>query len=345
MILTQILICNILLLIGVAVTLTDAFTVLPIAKTLLPGRSLCPSTRSISRSPTTIQLSEKNSPEDNKATDLTASQILMPWKVDIPDEYRSEIFEAEANTPAGQQRKQRMGFYTSGTLLGGVIAAGNIYLTTVREYSMAPSFEDDIEMLRDGGYDWVVDNPVLSFVLLNGIGGGMGLLAFGAFATMLELEQRSKSQAVQEIWDELLRRRESKETKKKSKKKKQKKKRSKEKKRLVALSEVIREETPATVSKDSSAAAATINVVESGGSSKSTAAEGKEEKKASGGILDKMKGFYEKADSMAASQALLLNKKLEEEGLVEKITDESGLRVIGKEAASKLVEQRDKKQD
>jgi hypothetical protein len=43
-------------------------------------------------------------------------------------------------------------------------------------------------------------------------------------------------------------------------------------------------------------------------------------------------------DSMATSQALLLNKKLEEEGILEKITDETGLKVIGKEAAAKLVE-------
>ena len=37
---------------------------------------------------------------------------------------------------------------------------------------------------------------------------------------------------------------------------------------------------------------------------------------------------------MAASQALLLNKKLEDAGIVEKITDETGLKVIGKQAAS-----------
>ena len=59
-------------------------------------------------------------------------------------------------------------------------------------------------------------------------------------------------------------------------------------------------------------------------------------KQEDGGILGKIKGFYEKADSMAASQALLLNKELEDRGVVEKITDETGLKVIGKEAASKL---------
>ena len=51
-----------------------------------------------------------------------------------------------------------------------------------------------------------------------------------------------------------------------------------------------------------------------------------ETKKRSEGVMDKLKEWCEKADSMAASQALLLNKKLEDEGIVEKITDESGLK-------------------
>jgi hypothetical protein len=42
---------------------------------------------------------------------------------------------------------------------------------------------------------------------------------------------------------------------------------------------------------------------------------------------------------MAASQALLLNKKLEDAGVVEKITDETGLKVIGKEEAAKQKQQ------
>ncbi len=61
-----------------------------------------------------------------------------------------------------------------------------------------------------------------------------------------------------------------------------------------------------------------------------------EEEEGEGGILGKIKGFYEKADSMAASQALLLNKELEDRGVLDKITDETGLKVVGKEAAAKL---------
>ena len=56
------------------------------------------------------------------------------------------------------------------------------------------------------------------------------------------------------------------------------------------------------------------------------------------GILSTLKNFYEKADSMAASQALLLNKELEDRGIIEKITDETGLKVIGKEAAAAATE-------
>mmetsp|Transcript_21006 Transcript_21006/g.34147 ORF Transcript_21006/g.34147 Transcript_21006/m.34147 type:complete len:151 (+) Transcript_21006:292-744(+) len=59
------------------------------------------------------------------------------------------------------------------------------------------------------------------------------------------------------------------------------------------------------------------------------------------GIFGSIKGFYKKADSMAASQALLLNKELEDRGIVEKITDETGLKVVGKEAAEKAKQQKE----
>ena len=59
------------------------------------------------------------------------------------------------------------------------------------------------------------------------------------------------------------------------------------------------------------------------------------------GLLGKLKGWYDQADSMAAAQALLLNKELEDKGVLEKITDETGLRVIGKDAAAKLQQQQE----
>lgn len=317
----------------------DAFTItMPNEKhgIMLAKRRLSPSTaakeRHRHRITQTVQLYQSSDDKDDKG--LTIEQILQPWKVDIPDEYRNQILTAEANTPAGKERKQRMNFYISGTLLGIVISSANLYLTTLREYDNASSFAEDVIFLNEQGYDWVTDNPVLSFFLLNGIGGGLGLLLFGACGTMVELEQRTKSESAQKIWDELVRRRESKEGKDKAAKKRTKqKKKKKQKKRLEALSEVIEETVTDELGSSVDTAATTVTLIE------------EEEKKSEGGILDKMKGFYDRADSMAASQALLLNKKLEEEGLLDKITDESGLRVIGKEAASKLQEEKDTKED
>ncbi len=51
---------------------------------------------------------------------------------------------------------------------------------------------------------------------------------------------------------------------------------------------------------------------------------------ASTSFADKARDLYEKADRMAAAQALLLNKELEDRGVLEKITDETGLKVVGK---------------
>ena len=47
-------------------------------------------------------------------------------------------------------------------------------------------------------------------------------------------------------------------------------------------------------------------------------------------LLEKAKNFYKEADALAAQNALLLNKELEERGVLEKITDKSGLKVVGK---------------
>lgn len=63
------------------------------------------------------------------------------------------------------------------------------------------------------------------------------------------------------------------------------------------------------------------------------------------GFMGKLKKFYNDADQLAASQALLLNKKLEDEGVLDKITDESGLKVIGKEAAAENAKKKESSTD
>jgi hypothetical protein len=118
-----------------------------------------------------------------------------------------------------------------------------------------------------------------------------------------------------------------------SNKKMSKKKRN----RLNALSEVIADDDKVETTKASTSVSSdeTKDVGEKTNANESTT---KEE----GGLFSKVKDFYEKADNMAASQALLLNKELEDRGVVDKITDETGLKVIGKEEAAKL---QNKKED
>ena len=110
----------------------------------------------------------------------------------------------------------------------------------------------------------------------------------------------------------------------------------KQKKRMSALEELMEEE-PAAVEK-SPVIEQQMAAAESQEKAVDQSTRNNEESE--GGILGKIKGFYEKADSMAASKALLLNKELEDRGMIEKITDETGLRVIGKEAAAKLKEKK-----
>ncbi len=256
------------------------------------------------------------------SNDEKSAMDIMTMKVDIPEEVRDEIFRAEANTPAAKDRNQRMALYAAMALIGIGFSSFNVFLSSVR--AEAGGAATDLSSIEELGFGWVGSNPITSFLLLNGIGGGISLIAAGFGGTMLELENRTKNENAEKIWKELQRRRSVSEGGSKQRKAAPaKKKKNKNKKRLSALSEVILEDERKTVVE---------NNVE---------AEGASESAQEGGLMDKMKDFYKKADDMAASQALLLNKELEDRGVVEKITDETGLKVIGKEAASKLSDKKE----
>jgi len=115
-----------------------------------------------------------------------------------------------------------------------------------------------------------------------------------------------------------------------------------QKKRLSALEELLDEDEPAIMlprDEDASEGTQRKGVVTNtdGTTADQSGEEVVEESSSSNndGIFGAITGFYKKADSMAASQALLLNKELEDRGILEKITDETGLKVVGKVAASK----------
>ncbi len=144
-------------------------------------------------------------------------------------------------------------------------------------------------------------------------------------------QQRTKNENAEKIWAELQRRKTQSESGTKTKKQKTKQKSNrkmskKNRKRLDALSEVIVEDDHEVLSTAPplTSEASEVPVPQDEKSSPNE------------GIFGKVKDFYAKADQIAQSQALILNKELEDRGVVEKITDETGLKVIGKEEAAKL---------
>ena len=153
------------------------------------------------------------------------------------------------------------------------------------------------------------------------------------------LQIRSKKENAEKIWQEIERRQSLKDNKVNKKKKKRSQltqSRSKrdmtgtQKKRLSALEELMVDDDNNDVDEVAVQEEVEQNTRDEGANTESK----EQEPTKDDGIIGKIKGFYDKADSMAASQALLLNKELEDRGVIDKITDESGLKVIGKEAAA-----------
>lgn len=282
--------------------------------------------------------------------------FLTPYESKIPPQLREEIYAAEANTPAAQERGQRVAIYILIAFCGILSAFFNGFLTEIR----ANGPDGNGVNLADAGFDWVVDNPVLSFLFLNKIGGGISLLGGAGAGLLAEAELDTKRINAEKIYEELERRRQAKmkkteaATSTSSSNNKKRKRPGKEAKRLVALSEVITPNERDTIKPlpvqvqqqeqviEPELATSTKAVVVVDATNDNNNNDNEESK--SEGLLGSLKSLYEKADTMAASQALLLNKQLEDAGIVEKITDETGLKVIGRDEAAKLKEKKEDSQ-
>ena len=265
--------------------------------------------------------------------------FLSPYDSKIPPELKDEIYKAEANTAAAKDRGQRIAIYSVVAFVGVLCAFFNFFLSELRTGADGVPGVD----LATAGFGWVEGNFVTSFLFLNKIGGGICLLGGAGAGLLAEAEFDTKRINAEKIYEEMVRRRDAKGGKKSDKSspsssgsKKKKRRSGKESKRLTALSEVVSDD-PSTAAEQALAPGdvdeddVTVDV--------DVPVESKEGQKDEGkGVLGQIKDFYNRADSMAASQALLMNKKLEDAGIVEKITDESGLKVIGREEAAKLKE-------
>ena len=247
---------------------------------------------------------------------------------DIPREYADQIMKAEASTPAAKDRQIRILLYALLCAVTFTLGGLNAFVGI----SSNPT-EDSTPPLDPAMWN---NNPILNFFLLNKIGGALSLILTGIGGTMIELEQRTKAENAEKIWNELQRRRVRDETstapsvssaspKSKSSSSNRSNKKNKQNKKLLAFAEVLIDKKKETVQglgeqrdddDDDDDDAAVLSSNEAIRNSSSP------------GFFGKLKDFYNQADQLAASQALLLNKELEDRGILEKITDESGLKVV-----------------
>ena len=257
--------------------------------------------------------------EEEKGGGGPLSFLFNPYDSKIPKEIEKEIYEAEGNTPAAQERGKRIALYAVIAFVGILMAFFNGFISELRS---TPMPDGGAFSLEDAGFEWVESSFLTRFFFMNKIGGGLALLTGAGAGLLAEAEFDSRRLNAERIYEELVRRRSAKQEREAPKKKKQRAS-TKEKKRLKALSEVLVDDNVDPTKSQEAVMASTEETT--------TPTEPAEPEKKGGGVFDSVKNFYQRADSMAASQALLLNKKLEDAGVLEKITDETGLKVVGKQ--------------
>lgn len=127
-------------------------------------------------------LLHQSSQDDNNNNNGNKNSIdVMMGNVDIPDEYKEEIFRAEANTPAAKDRATRIAIFATVAFIGIGISSFNAFLTNIRDGT-------DLTVINELGFGWTSSNPLTSFLFLSKFGGGLALLSAGLGGTMVELE-------------------------------------------------------------------------------------------------------------------------------------------------------------
>jgi hypothetical protein len=315
------------------------------------------------------QQQQQQQPKEKNILDL----VFNPYQSNIPKEIEKDIFIAEGNTQAAKDRTQRITVYATIAFIGVLCAFFNGFITELRNHPtlpdgsvILPSSSTDIDLLESIGFGWVYSNFIVQFLFTNKLGGLLCLLLGGGAGLLAEAEYDTRRINAEKIYTEIIRRRTAKQeggpirgkksssTKSSSGNSNSNNKRrsnSKEAKRLNALSEVAFDvlssskkpkitsdaivDTPTnSASRNDDGVDVQAQPTNPGATNDAETFANVDISNAGNNILDKIKDFYNQADTMAATQALLLNKKLEEEGLLTKITDETGLKVIGKEAAA-----------
>jgi len=250
-----------------------------------------------------------NNDNDGDGTGTVSSD---PSSGSIPVELYDTIAAAEAATPAAAGRSVRIAGYIGGAVLCLVVTA-LCAATSATEGSTEPPIW------------WLVAASRIPLVSAGFVGTAVYTLLTGGLGTLVLLEFQGAERNRLAIWEEIQRRR-TEETQQTNKKKKKRAPRGggkgksdrgmgknrKRKKAIDALSEVMVEDTAVP------AALPSVQTEEKVTSSTSEKQRDDTNNPLSS-ISNKMKDVYRDADSQGYAQALFLNKKLEEMGLLEPI--------------------------
>ncbi|KAL7566555.1 hypothetical protein ACA910_000625 [Epithemia clementina (nom. ined.)] len=310
--------------------------------------------------PLLLSFGNDNNDDNNNSNKNPFSFFINPYNSKIPKEIENEIYQAEGNTSAAKDRTVRVGLYAALAILGVGMAFFNAFLSELRSSPTPPA---DLELppfaLETSPFAWVQDYGIVTqFLFLNKLGGLCSLLLGAGAGLLAEAELDTRRINAEKIYQEWLRRRAEKEKQLQrsrgnnnntgipQKTKKKKRLGTRESKRMGALAEVVlvddddddddddESNTSQNATRQETTSTATIKqptTTTAAAAAAATTTTTEAETTKSGGMLDSLQEFYNRADSMAAQQALLLNKKLEDAGVLEKITDETGMRVVGKQ--------------
>ena len=157
-----------------------------VVEAFAPSSNLLITSNGSNRAPTAAAqqcslLSRRMASGDDNEIERSMMDEMNFFKADIPPEIRSEIFEAEAKTQAGQDRAGRLANYATIVVAGLGIAVFNTFLT---------GLQDDGSTLTEAGFGWVESNPLNSFLFTSKIGGAIALISAGLSAVMSEVEVR-----------------------------------------------------------------------------------------------------------------------------------------------------------
>jgi hypothetical protein len=126
---------------------------------------------------------------EEEKTNKVLDFMMNPYESKIPKEMEAEIYRAEGNTPAAQERTKRVASYGIVAICLVGCAFFNGFLTELRHSDVMDGTTASMS-LEELGFGWVQANILFRFVFLNKIGGGLALVTGALTGMLAEAEVR-----------------------------------------------------------------------------------------------------------------------------------------------------------